>query len=261
MEPSDTQLVATVADRLARPKVAPADSFVLHAPLELLARAGLLRHVRPEDRPGARSRIVALGERYAAAGPELADPPPADFGSPGAAAAWLTEAIAAGDLDAVDSAADALGRVATPEQLRRLLARPLAPALAAAGHACILLYLLPRVAPSGDVTGRLLRGTARELARHPDRQLRWFEGRAGSRAPWSLEAALLDVPVLGVPGSDFIDPVMTQAEASGLAPALLSGILTTAPDPDATRITLAGSQPGRCCRSRRTTRRTAGRTA
>ncbi|MBY0279788.1 hypothetical protein K2Z84_31010, partial [Candidatus Binatia bacterium] len=35
---SDAQLCDEVAARVARPKQAPADSFVLHAPLELLAR-------------------------------------------------------------------------------------------------------------------------------------------------------------------------------------------------------------------------------
>ena len=42
----------------------------------------------------------------------------------------------------------------------------------------------------------------------------------------SLADALLDVPMLGVPGSDFIFPIMHQAEESGLATKLLSAFVT-----------------------------------
>jgi len=80
----------------------------------------------------------------------------------------------------------------------------------------------------------LLRGPARELARYPDWQLRWFEDPDPDEptSP-SLVDALLDVPVLGVPGSDFIFPIMNQAEESGIAPKLLAGL--TSADPRAAR--------------------------
>ena len=52
---SDRRLAAAVAEVVAVPKEAPADSFVLHAPLELLARVGLLPAVRPEAREGPAS--------------------------------------------------------------------------------------------------------------------------------------------------------------------------------------------------------------
>ena len=242
-DPSDVELVADVARTIARPKIAPADSFVLHAPLELLARAGLLRHVHPDARADARRRIVRLGHEYEAAGPSLPEEPPtvaeSRDDSPEQAATTLVGAIADGDLAAVDRAATTLGTVADPAEIRSLLAEPVAASLAAAGHASILLYLLPRIAPSGEVTGTLLRGPARELARHADWQLRWFEDVEGTVAGGSLATALLDVPMLGVPGSDFIFPLMHQAEESGIAEKLLSGIVAVEPDIRVARVQLA----------------------
>src|SRR4051794_20373397 len=67
-------LIRAAGEVIARPKVAPADSFVLHAPLELLARACLLRYAAPGAKEAIRRRIVWLAATYAAAGPELAPP-------------------------------------------------------------------------------------------------------------------------------------------------------------------------------------------
>src|SRR5918993_2087971 len=72
---SDRRLAAAVGEVVAVPKEAPADSFVLHAPLELLARVGLLPAVRPEAREAARQRLVWLGGGGAA--PPAPPPPPA----------------------------------------------------------------------------------------------------------------------------------------------------------------------------------------
>jgi hypothetical protein len=227
---SDARIVGAAAGVIARPKVAPADSFVLHAPLELLARAALLRNVRPEARERARQRIVWLASTYAAAGEALEDGEVYESRSPASAARDLVAALAAGDLDDVDRIACWLGAAATPQELRTLLAEAVAASLAAAAHVSILLYLLPRVAPGTHGTGALLRGPARELARYPEWRLRWFEEPGGPPVTGSLEEALLDVPHLGVPGSTFIFPLMDQAERSGIAARLLSGFVT--PDVD-----------------------------
>jgi hypothetical protein len=69
-------------------------------------------------------------------------------------------ALEAGDLDDVDRIASWLGGAATAQELRSLLAAPVASSLAAAGHASILLYLLPRVSPA---RGTLLRAAARAM--------------------------------------------------------------------------------------------------
>src|SRR3954469_21821588 len=102
---TDADLIASCAAVIDVPKAAPPDSFLLHAPLELLARAILLDRVPSEVRPLARERLQWLADKYAAAGPGM-DPAPS-----------------ATDLDIDDTVVS----------------------LAAAGHAPILLSLRPRV--------------------------------------------------------------------------------------------------------------------
>ncbi len=226
---SDRHLIGAGAEVLAPPRFAPADSFVLHAPLELLARAGLLGYVRPAAREGARERIVWLAAQYEAAGDPVRAPAPATFASLRDAALALVDALARGELDDVDRIGFWLGTHATPLELRELLAEPVIPSLAAAGHAGILFWLFPRVAPGGDVTGAIIRGPLRELARQPEWQLRWFEQVDHAddvAASIELVDALLDVPILGVPGSTFIFPIMHQAESSGVAAQVLAAAVS-----------------------------------
>jgi hypothetical protein len=127
----DHQLVAAAGRVLAVPRAAPADSFVLHAPLELIGRAALLPLVDPDARERARTRIVALSAAFEAAGdpvdaPATVSPRPLD-----ALARELIAAIGSGDLDAVDRYAAQLGVQAKPHDLARLLGEALAPSLAA----------------------------------------------------------------------------------------------------------------------------------
>jgi hypothetical protein len=56
------------------PKQAPPNSFVLHAPLELLARAILLPRVPEPARDAARARLRWVADTYAAAGPSTESP-------------------------------------------------------------------------------------------------------------------------------------------------------------------------------------------
>ena len=72
------RLLAWAASVVGVPKVAPADSFVLHAPLELLARAALLPRVGPGSRALARERLVALVDAYGRAGEGVRTPLPVD---------------------------------------------------------------------------------------------------------------------------------------------------------------------------------------
>ena len=221
------RVITAACDVVSVPKVAPANSFILHAPLELLARALLLPRVRPSARSLAGARIEWVAEQYAKAGDPVTDPAAVHVESIEVAVSRLVDAIGAGELDDVDQLACWLGEHATADKLQRALAAPVAASLAAAAHASILLYLLPRVAGTGDRFGLLLRGPARELARHPDWQLRWFDD-PDPLVPndSALADALLDVPLLGPPGSDFIFPIMNQAEESGIAAKLLGGVLT-----------------------------------
>jgi hypothetical protein len=228
---TDDALIAFVGAAVARPKVEPADSFVLHAPLEVLARSLLLRRVAPEGREEARRRLFWVATTYAGAGEELPEPEPGgpDL-APADAAARLVAALEAGELDDVDHASALLAARADADLLRRLLAPTVARSLAAAAHGSIFLSLLGRVQRGPGGLAFALRGLAHELGHHPDWRLRWFEDPGEAVAPASLVDALLEVPMLGPAGSNFIQPIMSQAEDSGLARRLLSGIVDGPPD-------------------------------
>src|SRR5580692_346355 len=66
---SDAALVDAGAAVVATPKrTSRPSSFVLHAPLELLARRALLAYAAPESRAVARHRIAEIAARYAREG-------------------------------------------------------------------------------------------------------------------------------------------------------------------------------------------------
>ena len=154
---SDRALVRDVADVLAVPRAEPADSFVLHASLELLARAGLLAMVPDSGREAARERLRWLASAYQTAGDPVDEPPSVEPDP-----ARLLSALAAGDLDAVDAQAVALADVATVAELRNVLAGPIVSSLAAAAHGGILLHLLERENTTGDhLAAALVRGPRR----------------------------------------------------------------------------------------------------
>jgi len=239
---ADVELVAAVARRLAVPRAGPADSFVLHAPLELTARASLLPFVRPDARAQARLRLTSLLVGYEASGPGIDGPEPGPdepdhgmsrdsrFAAPDTAATTLVGAIDAGDLTAIDAAASWLGRATTPAQLQTLLSHDVLARLGAAAHASIFLYHLPRVAPRGEVTGELLRGLSRELGRQPDWRLHWIDDeparapRSAPSIPGALFDALASTPLEAEPERFFIFPTMAHVDQNGTAAALLHDV-------------------------------------
>ena len=68
---SDAMLIQSVAADITSHKIQVSSSFVLHAPLELLARAWLLPYVSPDKRDDARRRIAEIAARYAGEGAEI----------------------------------------------------------------------------------------------------------------------------------------------------------------------------------------------
>jgi hypothetical protein len=227
---SDAALCDGVATAIARPKEAEANSFVLHAPLELLARTALLPLVDPASRDRARARLAWLRDTYAAAGREVAPPVECGFEDPTRATGSLAGAIAAGDLDAADAAAHGLATSCAPVDLVPLLADLVLPRLSAAGHGPIFLYQLRRVAPRSRAAAGALRGLVRELARQPAWELSWQRRADDEHTPCreprddgrELAARLRRPPSPGDPGSDFIYPTMSLVERSGLAAELLT---------------------------------------
>jgi hypothetical protein len=182
-----------VAGVVSRPKDAPADSFQLHAPLEILARRILLDRVDPARRDAARLRLVDIAETYAQSG---------------------------------DSAPD--DEVAPLTMSRDELVA----SLAAAAHAPIFFSLLPRVAPRSKAAAALVRPLARELGRYPDWRIEWVDAAPlhGAGDKGALTRALLETPRLGLPGSDFIFPIMHQVDSKGVAAEVVSPVLGPSTD-------------------------------
>jgi hypothetical protein len=231
--PSDVALIAQVGDVLAVPRADQADSFVLHAPLELVARAALLPYVQAEHRDQARRQIAAIADGFEDFGPPVPEPAAADFASTADAATRLAATIERGELDDIDAAARWLGRAATATELADLLAPDVVPRLAAAAHAPIFLYHLPRIAPRGEVTGELLRGLARELGRAPEWKLHWIDERRDGPA---VSAGELFDAIAATPlgtredgPTPFIYPTMARVDDPGTAADLLGEVTNGAP--------------------------------
>src|ERR1700690_1889154 len=100
---SDEILIGSVATSITCPKVRINSSFLLHAPLELLARAWLLQHLPPHKREDARRRIAEIAVRYASEGPEI-ESNPKEYSAVEPALQELSAALRAGHADTVDGA-------------------------------------------------------------------------------------------------------------------------------------------------------------
>lgn len=217
----DHRLVEHAARVIGVPRgevVAGRSSFVLHAPLELLARAALLPHVLSPHRERARQRIVALADGYAASGPPLGPPEPASFRSTTEAAAVLAAAVEAGNLPDVDVVAAWLGDRAGPGELVRLLYGTFLDRLSAAGHANIYLAQLSRTQPRG-LPGQMLRHPAQALALDSTRRIRVPETTTREDPDGALAQELLGgvqrVTPIGPPPSNFIAPLVEHAQDKG----------------------------------------------
>jgi hypothetical protein len=231
----DRRLVERAARVIGVPRrevVAGRSSFVLHAPLELLARAALLPHVLPQHRDLARQRILALVEGYEASGPPLDAPQTPPFQSTTDAAAALSAAVDAGDLPDVDVAAAWLGDRAGPGELVCLLTGTFLDRLSAAGHGNIYLALLSRTQPRG-LPGQMLRHLAQALALDSGRRIRVPETTTYDDPSGSLARGLLDavqrVTPIGPPPSDFIAPLVEHAQDNGVLDGLAAEGVFVAP--------------------------------
>lgn len=220
---SDDELLDLAASLVAEPRVAPADSFALHAPLELLARRGLLGLVDPHRREDARRRLHWVATTFRDTGTPIGPP-----GHEQPDAGRLVDALAAGDLDVVDAQAAAFASAGAFEAVDTV-ASAIAASLAAAGHAPIYAYLLPRVAPRSLAALATMRPLLREVARHPDMRLTWMDEPFAVPSGAEAVDVLLSTPYLGVPGSDFIFPIMHQAERSGVAKQVVPSVLASDP--------------------------------
>ena len=230
-ELDDQRLVAWAAAHTGVPRRAVAGdrfSFVLHAPLELLARAALLPLVALADRDAARRRIAVLVAGYEDSGPPVGDPPVRRYGTVEEGATELASAVSAGDGPRVDAAAAWLGARARPSELVRLLSGTFVDRLGAAGHGNIYLALLARTQPRG-LPGQMLRHPVAALAAEPGRRIQVPEAVLAGRADGASRRPVLDVlgemGQIGPPPSRFIAPMVEHAEEHGVFDPLLEADL------------------------------------
>jgi hypothetical protein len=173
---ADTALIESAIDVIARPKRAAPSSFVLHAPLELLARARLLPLIDPSARDAARRRIAEVATRYAAAGQEVSQSV-GIFATNELALDALKHALNCANADAALASVEHLStshvRPSTNE-LRRAIVDWVLPQLGAAGHAPILLATLPLAAQKFRNATRLLCAPIYYLAGSISGRMNWF---------------------------------------------------------------------------------------
>lgn len=228
-------LLEQVAEVVQVPRQEPADSFGLHAPLEVLARWSLLPRVAPEARRAAAQRLRDVAQRLTAAGAPVRAEPFEPSGLPlEALQRRLVDAIGDRDLEVVDAATSELARRTDRSGFRTLLGAAVVTRLSAAAHAPIFLHLLDTVDGADTPSVRaMLRPLAREMARHPDWSIDWWHtdgvGERPNDSGDALAHSLAAVPHLGVPGSDFIFPLMDQAQRSGAARRAIHDSLPVAP--------------------------------
>src|SRR5262249_23402986 len=143
---TDAQLFDRSAASVAIPRQQAANSFVLHAPLELMARRLLLPLVPRRLRRAARERLAWVAAPYQQSGaPRGAPHPQPAHESVEAARRSLLAALQSADLDGVDVAAAQFLAQATVDQVMAL-AEPTIDLLSAAGHAPIGFFLASRLA-------------------------------------------------------------------------------------------------------------------
>ena len=183
-----------------------------------------------------RERMLWIAASYERAAPRADSPPPTAFDSVADACSTLVDAIAQGDLDRVDAAASWVVDVARFDQLMALGA-PTLDMLGAAGHAAIAFFLTSRVATTSRSAVTLLRPMLRELARAPQLRLQWaHHAAAPAGQERQLAAALAATPRLGLPGSDFIYPLVHQVDDTGVARDVIESAIPADVDRAATAI-------------------------
>ncbi len=237
---SDQHLVDAVVAVITPPKVAAPTSFLLHAPLELLARAALLQYVEPGARATARRQIAAIGTRYAHAGAEITEPTRV-FTTPDIAVHALKAALQDGDVLGADEALSFLLPRLPLWQLRAAIIDDAVPMLGAAAHAPILLAALPRFADRVAGLGGLLRAPIRLLAASHQSRVTWYQQPAPASAPVDpareLYERLAKAPrVLSV--STSIAPTLLAVQENGVAEKLLADVVGALSPREAERVLL-----------------------
>jgi hypothetical protein len=220
---SDAELLREACRVLSTPRDHAANSFTLHAPLELMARAQLLPLVSSHHREAARLRIADIAAAWSTTGR------PADTGD-GAAhdeqpLGSLTEALRRGDPETADRSFTALCARRDQDRIVDDLVDIVLPHLGGAAHGAIFLQLLPRFRPTGVNPALMARTLLREIALHPDWRLRWLDRPRPEAAPGaSLTDRLVSPSADRDPSSHFVQPTMALVDDTGLAHRTLADV-------------------------------------
>ena len=225
-ELSDAEIFDQVCAIVARPRVRGLSSFTLHAPLEVMARYGLMRLVDPSDRELARLQMVASAAVYGYQVDLM--PAPArvcSFPDASTAAEELAGTFASGDADGMEAAVLSVALQFGTKSLVNLLTPLALPTLTGASHSHIGLWLLLRHAePTGVEDASLLRAAARALAADPTGQMKSFqsmsiEGRQRLETPSEqVGKEILDKlanPAKGTLGGQSIRELVEAGEKTG----------------------------------------------
>ena len=153
-------------------------SFTLHAPLEVMARYGLMRLVEPSDRELARLQMVASAAVYGHQVDLMPDPARVcSFPDANTTATELASIFTSGDADGMEALVLSVALQFGTKSLVNLLTPLALPTLTGASHSHIGLWLLLRHAePAGVEDASLLRAAARALAADPTGQMKSFQG-------------------------------------------------------------------------------------
>lgn len=233
---SDAHLCQQAAAIISNPPVKGSSSFTLHAPLELMARYGLLPLVDPQKRSLARVQMVASASTFEA-GTTTGAPPPkiAAFPDPSAAKAEFARTFQHGDADGLEAIMLQFAAQFGTAKLVHLLTPLALPTLTGASHSHIGLWLLLRHARTSDIgDAALLRAAARALAADPKSQLKSFSGMAieGDKplvqAPGDVEREVLEKltsPPRGKPAYGGMRGLFVAGEATGNADTLFADFI------------------------------------
>jgi hypothetical protein len=233
---SDAELFREAAAIVSRPPERGFSSFALHAPLEVMARYGLLRLVSPSDRELARLQMIASAAAYGSNVTPFPPPPRVQpFPDLNAASAELARTFTQADAGGMEALVLQIAEQFGTASLVSLLTPLALPTLTGASHSHIGLWLLLRHGEAASISdAALLRTAARAIASHPNDRMKSFSGMAIDggkplKAPaGEIErqiSAKLANPPKGRLGSQSIRSVIEAGEATGNADSLFGDLI------------------------------------
>ena len=217
---------------------------------------------RPESEPRPAPRSRRSLRPYEAFGPAAPSQPDRTFESLEASAAWLGDALAAGDLDEVDVAATWLGRHASSARLAPLLADLVVPSLAAAARRPDLLVPDAPGRSAGRAHGRAPPASRSRAGPQPELEARVVRGPGSERRVvtcGALRRAALDAAARR--SGERLHLSARCRRSSG--PGSRASCCRRRPPSTSRRQPESSCTPRRCrcCKSPATTRHTGGATA